>query len=102
MAWDNARTFRHTDFRGGSNGAHIRLNPFCKWQGNEPEKLKNVLNAYETIAAETGASLADIIVLSANLVIESAAKKAGFNIMVPFTPWRGDASAEMIVPEDFW
>jgi catalase-peroxidase len=94
-AWDSARTFRGSDNRGGANGARIRLAPQKDWEGNEPERLAKVLALLEPIAAETGASVADVIVLAGNVGIEQAAKAAGFEITVPFSPGRGDASEEM-------
>ncbi len=100
-AWDSARTFRASDRRGGANGARIRLAPQKDWAGNEPERLAKVLAVLEPIAAETGASLADVIVLAGNLAIEQAASAAGFDISVPFSPGRGDASAEMTDIESF-
>jgi len=93
-AWDSARTFRGSDMRGGANGARIRLAPQKDWLGNEPEKLARVLSVLEPIAKDSGASLADVIVLAGNLGVEQAAKAAGFDIKVPFAPGRGDASAE--------
>jgi catalase-peroxidase len=93
-AWDSARTFRGSDYRGGANGARIRLAPQKDWEGNEPERLARVLKVYEQIAAETGVSIADLIVLAGNLGIEQAAKAAGFDIEVPFWPGRGDATQE--------
>lgn len=94
-AWDSARTYRGSDLRGGANGARIRLAPQKDWEGNEPARLAKALSAYEKIAAETGASLADIIVLGGNYGVEQAAKAAGFDVAVPFIPGRGDATAEM-------
>ncbi len=94
-AWDSARTFRGSDMRGGANGARIRLAPQKDWQGNEPERLAKVLKVLGSIASDTGASLADVIVLAGNTAIETAAQKAGFNVQVPFTPGRGDATQEM-------
>ncbi len=93
-AWDSARTFRGSDNRGGANGARIRLAPQKDWEGNEPVRLARVLAALEPIAAETGASVADVIVLAGNYGIEQAAKAAGFDIEVPFAPGRGDATQE--------
>ncbi|WP_255555609.1 catalase/peroxidase HPI [Enterovibrio paralichthyis] len=93
-AWDSARTFRSSDKRGGANGARIRLAPMKDWQGNEPERLANVLAVLEPIAQEIGASLADVIVLAGNVGIEQAAKAAGVSVDVPFAPGRGDATAE--------
>jgi catalase-peroxidase len=94
-AWDSARTFRGSDMRGGANGARIRLAPQKDWEGNEPARLAKVLAVLEPIAAEAGASLADVIVLAGNLGVEQAAKAAGYEITVPFAPGRGDATAEM-------
>jgi len=94
-AWDSARTFRGSDNRGGANGARIRLAPQKDWEGNEPERLAKVLSVLSPIAAESGASVADVIVLAGNVGIEEAAKKAGFDVSVPFSPGRGDATDEM-------
>jgi catalase-peroxidase len=93
-AWDSARTFRGSDMRGGANGARIRLEPQRSWEGNEPERLNRVLSVLEPIAAETGASVADVIVLAGNVGVEKAAKAAGHDISVPFAPGRGDATQE--------
>ena len=93
-AWDSARTFRGSDFRGGANGARIRLAPQKDWVGNDPERLARVLSVLEPIAADAGASVADVIVLAGNVGVEQAAKAAGFDITVPFSPGRGDATAE--------
>ncbi|MCA8897813.1 MAG: catalase/peroxidase HPI [Hyphomonas sp.] len=94
-AWDSARTFRGSDKRGGANGARIRLAPQKDWEGNEPARLAKVLGVLEGIAKETGASVADVIVLAGNVGVEQAAKAAGVNVKVPFSPGRGDATAEM-------
>ena len=94
-AWDSARTFRGSDMRGGANGARIRLAPQKDWEGNEPERLARVLGVLERIAADTGASVADVIVLAGNLGVEQAARAAGFDVEVPFAPGRGDASQDM-------
>ncbi len=94
-AWDSARTFRGSDKRGGANGARIRLAPQKDWAGNEPERLARVLAVLEPIAAQAGASVADVIVLAGNVGIEQAAKAAGVAVDVPFAPGRGDATAEM-------
>ena len=94
-AWDSARTYRQSDMRGGANGARIRLAPQKDWDGNEPARLAKVLAALEPIAAKHGASVADVIVLAGNLGVEQAAKAAGFDIEVPFTPGRGDATEAM-------
>ena len=100
-AWDSARTFRQSDRRGGANGARIRLAPQKDWEGNEPERLSKVLNVLEPIAHEFGISVADTIVLAGNLGVEQAIKNAGFNITVPFTAGRGDATPEMTDAESF-
>ncbi|MBS3960414.1 MAG: catalase/peroxidase HPI [Sandarakinorhabdus sp.] len=100
-AWDSARTFRGSDMRGGANGARIRLAPQKDWEGNEPARLAKVLAVLEPIAAETGASVADVIVLAGCVGIEKAAKAAGFDISVPFAPGRGDATAEQTDIESF-
>ncbi|BDS49998.1 catalase/peroxidase HPI [Rhodoluna lacicola] len=100
-AWDSARTFRGSDLRGGANGARIRLEPQRSWVGNEPERLNKVLAVLEPIAAEVGASVADIIVLAGGVGVEKAAKAAGFNIEVPFAPGRGDATQEHTDVESF-
>lgn len=91
-AWDSARTFRGSDMRGGANGARIRLAPQKDWDGNEPERLAQMLSVYESIAADTGASVADVIVLAGNVGVEQAAKAAGVDVTVPFSPGRGDAT----------
>ena len=100
-AWDSARTFRGSDMRGGANGARIRLAPQKDWEGNEPERLAKVLGILEPIANESGASIADVIVLAGNVGIEQAAKAAGLDITVPFAPGRGDATDEMTDVEAF-
>ncbi len=100
-AWDSARTFRGSDMRGGANGAHIRLVPQKDWDGNEPERLAKVLEVLEGIAADSGASVADVIVLAGNVGVEQAATAAGFDVKVPFAPGRGDATQEMTDVESF-
>ncbi|MCZ7482568.1 catalase/peroxidase HPI [Rhizobium rhizogenes] len=100
-AWDSARTFRGSDKRGGANGARIRLAPQKDWEGNEPARLSRVLSVLEPIARETGASIADVIVLAGNYGVEQAAKAAGFDIAVPFAAGRGDASAEQTDADSF-
>ena len=100
-AWDSARTFRGSDFRGGANGARLRLAPHKDWEGNEPERLAKVLAVLEPIAAESGVSIADVIVLAGNVGIEQAAKAAGHDIKVPFAPGRGDATQEQTDIESF-
>ncbi|EGQ9416320.1 catalase/peroxidase HPI [Vibrio cholerae] len=100
-AWDSARTFRGSDKRGGANGARIRLAPQKDWEGNEPARLSKVLAVLEKIAAESGISIADTIVLAGNVGIEQAAKAAGVNVTVPFAPGRGDATIEQTDVESF-
>jgi catalase-peroxidase len=100
-AWDSARTFRGSDKRGGANGARIRLAPQKDWVGNEPERLARVLSVLVPIAAETGASVADVIVLAGNAGIEQSAKAAGMSIEVPFASGRGDATDETTDAESF-
>ncbi|MBP6320390.1 MAG: catalase/peroxidase HPI [Pseudoxanthomonas sp.] len=100
-AWDSARTFRGSDKRGGANGARIRLAPQKDWEGNEPARLSRVLAVLEKIAGETGASVADLIVLAGNVGVEQAASAAGFDVTVPFAPGRGDATQEMTDVESF-
>ena len=95
-AWASAATFRGSDMRGGANGARIRLEPQRSWEANNPAQLNEVLPIYEKIAAECGASVADIIVLAGNTAIEQAA-----GIEVPFTPGRGDASQDQTDIESF-
>ena len=100
-AWDSARTYRGSDKRGGANGARIRLAPQKDWEGNEPERLQRVLSVLEKIAADTGASVADVIVMAGNLGVEMAAKAAGVEVSVPFAPGRGDATDAMTDVESF-
>lgn len=100
-AWDSARTFRGSDKRGGANGARIRLAPQKDWEGNEPKRLAKVLGVLEVIAKDTGASIADVIVLAGNVGIEQAARAAGHVVTVPFTPGRGDATPEQTDVESF-
>ena len=100
-AWDSARTFRSSDKRGGANGARIRLAPQNNWVGNEPERLARVLSVLSPIAAETGASIADVIVLAGNVGIEMAAAAAGHAVVVPFSPGRGDATPEQTDVDSF-
>lgn len=102
-AWDSARTFRGSDFRGGANGARIRLAPMKDWEGNEPARLEKVLNALLALQASLSkpVSLADLIVLGGSAAVEQAAKLAGVDIVVPFAPGRGDASAEQTDIESF-
>lgn len=101
-AWDSARTFRGSDMRGGANGARIRLAPQKEWAGNEPERLKKVLNVLEDIKFCYGKiSMADLIVLGGTAAVEVAAKAAGVDVTVTFTPGRGDAIQEMTDVESF-
>jgi catalase-peroxidase len=101
-AWASASTFRGSDKRGGANGARIRLAPQKSWEVNQPSQLAKVLKTLEGIqttfnGAQSGGkkvSLADLIVLAGCAGVEQAAKKAGFNVTVPFTPGRMDASPE--------
>ncbi|MFL2543424.1 MAG: catalase/peroxidase HPI [Alphaproteobacteria bacterium] len=95
-AWASASTYRHTDMRGGANGARIRLEPQRSWEVNKPDQLNKVLGILEGIASETGASIADVIVLAGNVGIEKASGKT-----VPFTPGRGDATQEHTDVESF-
>jgi catalase-peroxidase len=88
-AWASASTYRGTDMRGGGNGARIRLEPQKNWEVNKPKSLSKILDAYETISSETGASIADIIIYAGNLAIE---KSSG--VEVPFLKGRGDATQE--------
>ncbi len=100
-AWDSARTFRGSDMRGGANGARIRLAPQKDWEGNEPARLAKVLKVLEPLAAASQASLADVIVLAGNVGIELAAKAAGVELTVPFSPGRGDASQQQTDIDSF-
>ena len=100
-AWDSARTFRGSDYRGGANGARIRLAPQKDWEGNEPERLSKVLSILEPIAKEFGISIADTIILAGNVGVEKAIENAGLNIEVPFAPGRGDATQDMTDVESF-
>ena len=100
-AWDSARTFRGSDMRGGANGARIRLAPQKDWEGNEPARLAKVLSVLEPIAAETGASVADVIVLAGNVGVERAAEAAGYDVTVPFSPGRGDATEAQTDADSF-
>jgi catalase-peroxidase len=87
--------------RGGANGARIRLAPQKDWEGNEPEQLARVLSVLEPLAKAAGASVADTIVLAGNVGVEQAAKAAGFDIVVPFSPGRGDATDAMTDGDSF-
>jgi catalase-peroxidase len=108
-AWASASTFRRSDKRGGANGARIRLAPQKDWDVNEPAKLAKVLEKLEAIQAEYNAaqtgekkvSLADLIVLAGSAAVEKAAKDAGVEVSVPFTPGRMDASQEQTDVDSF-
>lgn len=102
IAWASASTYRNSDKRGGANGAHIRLEPAKNWEANNPELLARVLGKLESIQEEFNSnaggnkkiSIADLIVLGGCAAVEKAAKDAGFNVSVPFTPGRMDASQD--------
>lgn len=102
-AWDSARTFRCSDYRGGANGSRIRLAPQNDWEGNEPKRLEKVLNKLTEVQAGLNKkiSIADLIVLGGSAAIEKAAHDAGVNIKVPFNAGRGDATQEMTDAESF-
>ena len=102
-AWSSAATFRGSDKRGGANGARIRLAPQKDWEVNEPNELAAVLQALEKIQAESDqkVSMADLIVLAGNAAVEQAAKAAGVEITVPFTPGRTDATDEQTDARSF-
>ena len=95
-AWASASTFRGSDMRGGANGARIRLAPQKDWEANKPEQLARVLSVYEGISSESGASIADVIVLAGNVGIEKAS-----GLTMDFTPGRGDSSQEQTDVESF-
>ena len=102
-AWASASTFRGSDKRGGANGARIRLSPQKDWEVNQPAELKTVLQKLEAIQKEFGkkVSLADLIVLGGCAAVEKAAKDAGLDVKVPFTPGRMDASQDQTDVESF-
>lgn len=102
-AWDSARTFRGSDFRGGANGGRIRLAPQKDWEGNEPARLQKVLDKLTEIQSGLSkkVSLADLIVLGGTAAVEAAAREAGVDVTVPFLPGRGDATDEMTDTESF-
>ena len=95
-AWASASTYRGSDMRGGANGARIRLSPQKDWEANKPEQLARVLGILDDIAKESGASVADVIVLAGNIGIEKAS-----GVSVPFTPGRGDANEDQTDSESF-
>ncbi|MEO7233947.1 MAG: catalase/peroxidase HPI [Lapillicoccus sp.] len=105
-AWASASTFRSSDKRGGANGGRIRLNPQNGWEVNDPAELATVLRALEGVQSElrdagTTVSIADLVVLGGCVAVEKAARDGGFDIRVPFTPGRGDASQEQTDVESF-
>ncbi|WHX40984.1 catalase/peroxidase HPI [Mesobacillus sp. AQ2] len=102
-AWASASTFRGSDFRGGANGARVRLAPQKDWEVNQPEQLLKVLNTLEDIQSQLDqeVSLADLIVLGGSAAIEKAAHDEGFDVIVPFAPGRGDATEEQTDAEGF-
>ncbi|WP_147802891.1 catalase/peroxidase HPI [Alkalicoccus halolimnae] len=102
-AWASASTFRQSDMRGGANGARIRLAPQNDWEANEPEHLSKVLAVFEGIQNDLDkyVSIADLIVLGGSAAVEKAARDAGFDVTVPFTPGRGDAAQEQTDIENF-
>jgi catalase-peroxidase len=102
-AWASASTFRGSDKRGGANGGRIRLAPQKDWEVNQPAELRNVLGKLEAIQKESGKkiSLADLIVLGGCAAVEKAAKDAGIDVKVPFTPGRADASQDQTDVESF-
>ena len=95
-AWASASTYRGTDMRGGANGARIRLAPQKDWQANKPEQLQKVLSVLEPIAAASGASVADVIVLAGNVGLEKAS-----GLTLPFAPGRGDATQDQTDVDSF-
>ena len=102
-AWASASTYRHSDKRGGANGARIALSPQKDWEVNQPQQLTKVLTILGGIQEDFGkpVSLADLIVLGGSAAIEAAAREAGFDITVPFAPGRGDATQEQTDPDSF-
>jgi len=102
-AWKAASSYRSSDMRGGANGGRIRLQPQLGWEANEPDELAQVISTLEAIQASSGtkASFADVVVLAGNVGVEKAAKAAGFDIEVPFTSGRGDATQEQTDVESF-
>jgi catalase-peroxidase len=100
-AWASAVTYRGSDHRGGANGGRLRLAPQKDWDVNEPAELARVLAVYEGIASDSGASVADLIVLGGSVGIEQAAQAAGHSVTVPFTPGRSDASQDQTDADGF-
>ena len=101
IAWDSAKTFRCSDLRGGANGARISLSPQKDWHANEPERLAKTLEVLRKISSETGASLADTIIIAGNLAVEEAAEAGGHSLSIQFKKGRGDASQEMTDENSF-
>ena len=102
-AWKAASSFRGSDKRGGANGGRIRLQPQLGWEANEPDELAQVIRKLEEIqkSSGTGVSFADLVILGGAAAVEKAAKDAGFDVQVPFTPGRGDATQEQTDVESF-
>jgi len=102
-AWKAAASYRHSDMRGGANGGRIRLQPQLGWESNETDELALVIAKLEEIQAAAGVdvSFADLVVLAGNVGVETAAKAAGFDVSVPFTSGRGDATQEQTDVESF-
>ena len=101
IAWDSAKTFRYSDLRGGANGARVSLSPQKDWHANEPERLSETLSILRKISSESGASLADTIILAGNTAVEEGAEAAGYKLKVKFKKGRGDASQEMTDENSF-
>ncbi|WP_420452921.1 catalase/peroxidase HPI [Ilumatobacter sp.] len=102
-AWASASTYRQSDMRGGANGARVRLEPQIAWEVNDPDQLRRVLGKLEEVRSsfDGTVSMADLIVLGGCAAVEAAAKNAGHDVTVPFTPGRGDATAEQTDVESF-
>jgi catalase-peroxidase len=102
-AWKAASSYRGSDMRGGANGGRIRLQPQLGWEVNEPDELAQVIRVLEDIQSSAGVdvSFADLVVLAGNVGVEKAAKAAGFDIEVPFSPGRGDATQEQTDVDSF-
>jgi catalase-peroxidase len=102
-AWASASTYRGSDMRGGANGARVQLAPQKDWEANDPAELANVLSKLEKVKQDAASkvSMADLIVLGGVAAIEKAAKDAGYDITVPFTPGRGDATQDMTDIQSF-
>ena len=107
-AWASASTYRDTDRRGGANGARIRLSPQKDWESNNPQQLQKVLGVLEKVQEDFNSksgskqvSMADLIVLAGNAAVEKAASNAGYEVTIPFTPGRTDATQEMTDVESF-